>query len=54
MDTTLKTFTFDELDVLGGKARRAEYIAAKAEGKLIEPALQISRVPRPSRSSSKA
>ncbi|SHI19906.1 Cell fate regulator YaaT, PSP1 superfamily (controls sporulation, competence, biofilm development) [Sporobacter termitidis DSM 10068] len=36
MDTTLKTFTFDELDVLGGKARRAEYIAARAEGKLEE------------------
>jgi cell fate regulator YaaT (PSP1 superfamily) len=36
LDTTLKTFTFDELDVLGGKARRAEYIAAKAEGKLEE------------------
>ena len=36
MDTTLKAFTFDELDVLGGKARRAEYIAAKAEGRLKE------------------
>lgn len=36
MDTTLKTFTFEELDVLGGKARRAEYIAARAEGKLEE------------------
>lgn len=36
LDTTLKTFTFEELDVLGGKARRAEYIAAKAEGKLEE------------------
>jgi cell fate regulator YaaT (PSP1 superfamily) len=36
LDTTLKTFTFDELDVLGGKARRAEYIAAKAEGRLEE------------------
>ncbi len=36
MDTTLKTFTFDELAVLGGKARRAEYIAAKAEGRLEE------------------
>lgn len=36
LDTTLKTFTFEELDVLGGKARRAEYIAAKAEGKLAE------------------
>jgi hypothetical protein len=32
----LKSFTFDELDVLGGKARRAEYIAAKAEGRLQE------------------
>lgn len=36
MDTTLKTFTFDELAILGGKARRAEYIAAKAEGRLEE------------------
>ena len=35
-DTTLKIFTFEELDVLGGKARRAEYIAAKAEGRLKE------------------
>ncbi len=36
LDTTLKTFSFDELDILGGKARRAEYIAAKAEGRLEE------------------
>jgi cell fate regulator YaaT (PSP1 superfamily) len=36
MDTTLKTFTFEELDVLGGKARRAEYITARAEGRLEE------------------
>jgi cell fate regulator YaaT (PSP1 superfamily) len=36
LDTTLKTFTFEELDVLGGKARRAEYITARAEGKLEE------------------
>ncbi len=36
LDTTLKTFTFEELDVLGGKARRAEYIAARAEGRLEE------------------
>ena len=35
-DTTLKTFTFDELDILGGKGRRAEYIAARAEGRLQE------------------
>lgn len=36
VDTTLKNFTFEELDVLGGKGRRAEYIAAKAEGRLEE------------------
>jgi hypothetical protein len=36
MDTTLKTFSFDELEVLGGKARRAEYITARAEGRLEE------------------
>jgi cell fate regulator YaaT (PSP1 superfamily) len=35
-DTTLKTFGFDEMMVLGGKLRRAEYIAAKAEGRLKE------------------
>ena len=33
-DTSLKTFTFDELEVLGGKGRLSEYQAAKAEGKL--------------------
>ena len=31
-DTTLKTYTFDQIKVLGGKARRNEYLAAKAEG----------------------
>lgn len=36
VDTTLKNFTFDELDILGGKGRRAEYIAARAEGRLEE------------------
>jgi cell fate regulator YaaT (PSP1 superfamily) len=35
-DTTLKTYAFDEMIVLGGKSRRAEYIAAKAEGRLKE------------------
>ena len=45
LDTTLKTFTFDELDVLGGKGRRAEYIAAKAEGKLEEAGFIISPPP---------
>ena len=34
VDTTLKTFTFGELDILGGKGRRAEYIAARNEGRL--------------------
>jgi len=44
-DTTLKTFTFDELDVLGGKGRRAEYVAAKAEGKLEEAGFSATRIP---------
>jgi len=45
LDTTLKTFTFDELNVLGGKGRRAEYIAAKAEGRLEEAGFVISPPP---------
>jgi len=45
LDTTLKTFTFDELDILGGKGRRAEYIAAKAEGKLEEAGFVVSPPP---------
>ena len=47
LDTTLKTFSFDELDVLGGKGRRAEYIAAKAEGKLEEAGFKITPPPEP-------
>jgi len=35
-DTTLKAFTFEELDILGGKGRRAEYITARDEGRLEE------------------
>ena len=35
-DMPIKVFRFDELEVLGGKLRRAEYIAAKAEGRLAE------------------
>jgi len=42
LDTTLKTFTFDELDVLGGKGRRAEYIQARNEGKLAEAGFKPS------------
>ena len=35
-DTSLKTVPFDELTVLGGKAKRAEYLAAKEAGNLEE------------------
>ena len=45
VDTTLKTFTFDDLNVLGGKGRRAEYIAAKAEGRLEEAGFSITPPP---------
>lgn len=41
-DATLKNFAFDELVVLGGKGRRAEYIAAKAEGRLEEAGFQVA------------
>lgn len=44
-DTTLKTFTFDELDILGGKGRRAEYVTAKAEGRLEEAGFSVSPPP---------
>jgi len=46
-DTTLKTFTFDELDVLGGKGRRAEYIAARAEGRLEDAGFTFTPPPEP-------
>ncbi len=35
-DTAIKTFDAAEVTVIGGKAARAEYLAAKAEGKLEE------------------
>ncbi|MDR2600214.1 MAG: stage 0 sporulation family protein [Oscillospiraceae bacterium] len=44
-DTTLKTFTFEELDVLGGKGRRAEYISARDEGRLEEAGFKASAPP---------
>ena len=44
-DTTLKTFTFEELDVLGGKGRRAEYITARDEGRLEEAGFTPSPPP---------
>jgi cell fate regulator YaaT (PSP1 superfamily) len=46
-DTTLKTFSFDELDILGGKARRSEYQAAKAEGRLTEAGFKPSVIAPP-------
>jgi len=48
-DTTLKTFTFDELDVLGGKGRRAEYITARDEGRLEEAGFRPSPPPGPTK-----
>lgn len=45
LDTTLKNFTFEELDVLGGKGRRAEYITARAEGKLEEAGFIVTPQP---------
>ena len=45
IDTTLKTFTFDELDILGGKGRRAEYITARDEGRLEEAGFKPSPPP---------
>jgi len=45
VDATLKTFTFDELDVLGGKGRRSEYIAAKAAGRLEEAGFTVTPPP---------
>ena len=48
-DTTLKTFTFDELDILGGKGRRAEYISARDEGRLEEAGFTPSPPPNISR-----
>jgi cell fate regulator YaaT (PSP1 superfamily) len=46
-DMTLKTFPFADLDVLGGKSRRAEYQSAKAEGRLEEAGFKPSVI-RPS------
>lgn len=46
-DTTLKTMTFEELNVLGGKGRRAEYIVARDEGKLEEAGFSPSVINKP-------
>ena len=49
-DTTLKTFTFDELQILGGKGRRAEYIVARDEGRLEEAGFTPSPPPKVTKS----
>ncbi len=36
-DMAIKTFNADEVTILGGKAKRAEYLAALAEGKIEAP-----------------
>ncbi|MDR2421399.1 MAG: hypothetical protein LBD49_04795 [Oscillospiraceae bacterium] len=46
-DATLKSVAFDELDVLGGKTRRAEYQTAKAEGRLEEAGFKPSVIRKP-------
>ncbi len=43
-ELTIRTYTSDEITVLGGKAKRAEYLALKAEGKLPEPPKQPRRL----------
>ena len=45
-DNTLHTYGFEDIEVLGGKARRAEYIAAKAEGRLEEAGFRPSPKPK--------
>jgi cell fate regulator YaaT (PSP1 superfamily) len=46
-DTTLKSVPFAELEVLGGKARRAEYQAAKEAGNLEEAGFKPSVIRKP-------
>lgn len=43
-DTIPKTYPFDELEILGGKARRAEYIAARDSGRLEEAGFTPSQI----------
>ena len=44
-DTALKTFRADELEVLGGKAKRAEFLAARAEEAARAAGIEIVHVP---------
>ncbi len=45
-ETSMKTFEAGEITVLGGKAKRAEYLAALAEGKIEPPARTQPRLRR--------
>ena len=47
IDTTLKTCSFKEIEILGGKGRRAEYISARDEGRLEEAGFSASPPPPP-------
>ena len=46
-DNTLKTFAAQDLEILGGKAKRAEFLAARAEGKLEDMRPKNHQVQRP-------
>lgn len=54
-ELTIKTFEADEVEVLGGKAARAEYEAAKADGRItppVPPRRQPAERPRPAHGAS--
>ncbi len=52
-DINIKTFNADEVTVLGGKAKRAEYLQMKAEGKLQEESQSHSKHLRQSKPENK-
>lgn len=45
-DMAVKTFNASDVTVLGGKAKRAEYLAARAEGKIEAPQPKLAARPR--------
>ena len=48
-ENAVKTFSAGEIEVLGGKAKRAEYLAAKAEGLIEEKPREERRLEKPTR-----
>jgi len=46
-DNSLKTFAAEDLEILGGKAKRAEFLAARAEGKLEDARTTRQQAQRP-------